>query len=263
VTPTLIALGLAVLAGAGFWATALATRDERPVPERAILERRVEALEQLVRTGQRGNLVPFDQALVVIGRPVLQDLLDAAMPYETEVDGRFRIRILSARVTCDEGIALVRLDGRASFKDQPENETFVEATMYGALREFDLERDEHVLRGRVDVLAFDVHQVRLGSRRNEALKGLIQDLAELKIEAFRGFDYAFDVPVKLVHEMVLPGMIARPGVRIAEVRIPLHASVTGVTALEDRLWISMDLRERNPADSAATMPVASSSSGAR
>lgn len=247
--PIAIVLALAA-ASAAFW-TAWPRPAERPGPERAVLERRVAELERLVARPAGEPLIPFDQALVVIGRPVLQDLLDAAMPYETQVAGRFRVRIDSARVACEEGLALVRLDGRASFADRPEDEAFAAATMYGALREFDLVRDEGVLRGRVDVVAFQVHHVEVGDRPRPALRGLLDDLAALRLEAFAGFDYAFDVPVRVVHEMVLPELRLRQGLRIAEARVPLHAQVTNVTALSDRLWISIRLRDPAAADSAA------------
>lgn len=229
-------------AGAGIWLTRNPEAD-RPGPERAILERRVEALERMVAAGQAGRLVRFDQGLVVIDRPVIQDLLDAAMPYHTQVADRFRIRILKAHVSCEEGLALVRLDGRASFLDRPEDEVYLDATLYGALQEFDLERDESVIRGRVDILAFDVHRVMVDSKPSEALEGLLRDLGELRIETFRGPDFAFDIPVRLVHEILLPEMEMRQGVRIPEARVPIQASVTDVTALEDRLWISFGLRE--------------------
>ncbi|HYM80436.1 MAG TPA: hypothetical protein VEY91_03370 [Candidatus Limnocylindria bacterium] len=217
-----------------------ATRDVSRA-ERAVLKRQVEELERLVVLGRSGPLIPFDQALVVIDQSLLQDLLVAVLPYETVVSGRIRIRILEATVSCEDGLALVHLRGRASLKGQPEESAFVEANVYGSLREFDLKREESVLRGRVDVIAFDMRRVKLVDDDHEAVKELLRDVAEIQLGAFRGMDYAFDIPVRLVRDIVLPEFQSEGGIRIPEARVPLQASVTAVTALRQKLWISIRL----------------------
>jgi hypothetical protein len=216
-------------------------RQRPPRVEYAILEQKVENLEELLATARTGPMIPFDQGLIAIDQSLLQSLLTAALPYETLVGGQFRIRVLGATVSCDDGIALVRLDGRASFANQPEEVAFAEATVYGALRNFDLKPKENLLHGRVDVITFQTRRVKLFGSDNEAVEGLLHDLAELQLEAFQRADYAFDLPVRLEHNVVLPEVGPEGGVRIPEARIPLKVSVTDVKALRGKLWISLHL----------------------
>ncbi|MEO5616315.1 MAG: hypothetical protein ABIS67_00945 [Candidatus Eisenbacteria bacterium] len=226
--------------------------------EHAILEHKVERLEELLASTRNGRLVPFDQGLIVIDQALLGKLLTAGLPYETLVGGQFRIRVLKATVSCDDGMALVRLDGRASFANQPEAGAFAEATVYGALRDFELKPEAGLLRGRVSVVTFETRRVNVLGNDDESVEGLLQDLGELRLEAFQGADYVFDLPVRLVHDVVLPEVGPEGGVRIPEATIPLSVSVVDVKALSGKLWISLHLYD----DPVSNDPVAPSVSKA-
>ena len=242
-----------VLAAAGLCAGC--GREPEPVSraQLALLQRQVRALDTLVAAARVGPLVKFDQSLIAIDQALLQKLLSAALPYQTTVAGRFRVRITQVQVTCEDGFALVRLDGRVSLADQAEKDGFADVTLYGGLRAFDLDPEQSVLRGRVDVIAFETRRVELLGERNESVAGLIHDLARLRIEAFQGADYAFDIPVSLVHDIVLPEIGPEGGVHIHPARIPLHVAVTDVKALRGKLWISLRLYERSSSpDTAAS-----------
>jgi hypothetical protein len=241
----LLLSSFAALAASGGGSGCRKPPPEPPRAERAILERRVEELEKLVARGRAGPVIPFDQALIAIDQSLLQKLLDAALPYQAKVSGRFRIRILTGTVTCEDGVALVQLRGRASFADRPEAAGFVEATVFGSLKEFHLLAEESTLRGRVDVIAFEMKRVNVMGGDNEAMKGLIRDLAQLRLEAFQALDYTFDIPVQLVSELVLPAFDSGSGVRLPEARIPLQAAVTNITAVRGRIWISIQLYDRD------------------
>lgn len=218
--------------------------------ERAILVRQVQELEKIAGRSRSGPLVPFGQTLLAVDASLVQDLLTVALPYETVVGDQFRIRVLEAFVTFEDGLPFVHLRGRASFADQPETAGFVEADVYGSLREFDLKGDDPALRGRIDVIAFETRVAKVQGEENQALQGLIGDLASLNLEVFKNFDYSFEIPVKLVREIVLPEVGGASGFRIAEARIPLQIAVTNVTALRGKLWISIDLYDQlKPAES--------------
>ena len=186
-------------------------------------------------------MIPLDQAVLGIDESLIADLLNAALPYERVVGERFRIRVRNAAVTCEDGLALVRLSGRASFADQPEDNAYAEATVYGALRDFALEPADSVLRSRVEVIAFAVPQVRVFGDNTETGRGLIRDLARLRLEVFQGLDYTFDIPVRL-QDLVLPELDSK-NVRIPAAKIPLQISVSDVTALNGKLWISLGLQQ--------------------
>jgi hypothetical protein len=223
----------------------LACQAQPPVQtraEKAILQRQVAELERVVRAGApTGAVIPLDQAVLAIDQSLIEDLLDAALPYERVVAERFRINVRDAAVTCEDGLALVRLSGRASFADQPEAYAYAEVTVYGALREFTLEPADSVLRSRVDLISFVVPQVRVLGTNTETGRGLVRDLARLRLEVFEGLDYAVDIPVRL-QDVRLPELESS-NVRIPSETIPLQIAVTDVNALRGRLWISLRLQQ--------------------
>lgn len=259
--PTFLLLSSITTLALGLASIGCDRRVEEPSgAEAAILERQVEGLEKLVASGRSGRLIPFEQGLLVIDQSLIQNLLNVALPYETRAGEQFRIRILDATATCEDGVALVRLHGRASFANQPEETAFAEATLYGSLREFDLKRAEKVLRGRVDVIAFEMRRVQVLGQDDEAVRGLLRDLARLRLEAFQGMDYSFDIPVRLVDDIVLPAFSSRDDITIPAARLPLRISVTDVNALRGKLWISVRMAEADslrfvelPADSMEEM----------
>ena len=213
----------------------------RPRPEKAILERQIAELERLVRAPRTERVIPFDQALLSVDQALLGSLLNAALPYERVVGDQFRIRIVNASVKCEDGVALVRLSGRVSFADRPEEDAYAEATVYGALRDFALQPKLSVLRSQIDVIAFAVPQVKVNGSDTETGKGLLRDLARLRLEVFQGLDYTFDIPVRL-QDVVLPE-IESSSVHIDPASIPLQVTVTDVNALRGKLWISLRLQQ--------------------
>lgn len=228
-------------------------RRAKPEPshvERALLERRIAELSRLVERGAQGPIVPFDQAVVAIDQNLLQRLIDAALPCQTVVGGNYRIRILTGLVTCDDGLALVRLSGRASFADRPEEDGFVEATVYGTIEEFQVRTGE-TLRGKVALIAVDVRRVTTMGADHEAVKGLLHDLTRMPLAAFRNLEYTFDVPVRVLDQVVLPAFDSGGRVRVPEARLPLHAAVTHVTPVRGRIWISIRFGDRRLASATA------------
>ncbi len=253
-----IALLLAALAPLAMGAGAPGCRRVVTEPsraERAILERQVRGLEKLVAAGRSGRVIPFEQGLIVLDQALIRSLLDATLPYETRA-GEFRIRIQRAGVMCDDGVALVQLHGRASFANQPEDAGSVEATLTGALREFALDRQHSVLRGRFEVIAFETRRVRVLGQDDEAVKGLVHDLARLRLEAFRATDYEFDLPVRLLDDIVLPAYESRTDITIPAARLPLRVSVVDVNALHRKLWISVRM-EQSDSTAAVVAPAGS------
>ena len=225
--------------------------------ERAVLERQVEGLEHQIAQGRSGRVVTFDQCLITIDAALLHDLLAASLPYETS-SGPFHVRITNASVECEDGFALVQMRARASLSGLSDSTAFADADVYGTLRRFDVDQDEGLLRGHVDVIAVDVRRVELGGLRDESMRGLLADLARLETEAFQGLDFSFGIPVRLGRGVVLPAIRTRR-VRIHTATLPLDVAVTGVSATNGRLWIAFRLDgERLPPHHRADSLTASS-----
>jgi hypothetical protein len=225
------------------------------VAEQALLVRQIQEMEELVARGRAGHVVPLDQGVIAIDQSALQELIVAVLPYETIVANRYRVRVLGGHITCNDGLAFVQLNGRMSIRGQPEERAFVEANLFGSLKGFELHTHESVLRGHVDIIGFDIHRVKIFEGDHAALKGLLRDLAVLRIDNFRKVDYAFDIPVSLVREIKLPEFVSGERVRVPEAHIPLKASVTAVAAVQKKLWISFRLYE-GAVDSLGHQPLA-------
>jgi hypothetical protein len=231
-----------------------------PPPELAILQRKVQALERLSAPGRGAPPVPFDQGLITVDQSLLQSLTVAALPYEAVAGDRFRIRIQDAKVQCEDGVALVKLHGRASLSDRPEQDASVEANVYGAIEGFDLDPALGVLRGRVKVIAFETPRARLFGSESMTVKGLVHDMARLRIEAFGDVGYEFEIPVRIVQDIVIPELGPEGGVHIPETKIPLAVFVSDVTALRGKLWISFHLMGSPGESGAPAEPVRADSS---
>jgi hypothetical protein len=95
------------------------TPSRPPVPE-ATLERQREGLAALVAEAEAGDLFPDapDRVLVLVDQGLIQRLLTALTPSEHVIADRYHVVITGARVVFEDGFALVRLDGRASFANR-------------------------------------------------------------------------------------------------------------------------------------------------
>jgi len=202
--------------------------------ERQILEHEIAAMEAVVREAPNDSLIPFSDALVRIDDVTLEHLLDAGLPYQTVVGGRFRIRIDDAVVRCENGVAQVRLSGRASLIDRPD--TYAEALVHGALRQFAVDSATSTLRTRVEVLTFTVPKFQWQGKDSEIGKGLVRDLARLRVDVFHDA-FQFDLPIHL-EDLVVPAVRTRH-VRIAALRVPFDVEVEHVNALRGMLWLSL------------------------
>ena len=211
--------------------------DQEARAERQILEHEIAAMEAIVGGAPDDSLIPFSDALVRIDDATLERLLDAGLPYETAVNKQFRIRIEDAVVRCENGVAQVRLSGHASLLDRPEDDAYAEALVHGALRQFAIDSATSTLRTRVEVITFTVPKVQWEGRDSEMGKGLLRDLARVRVEVFQDDAFTFDLPIHL-DGLTVPALRTNH-VRIPAVRVPLDVEVEHVNALRGALWLSL------------------------
>lgn len=245
----LVALGLTlVLAGDG----AVGRPRPRPAGE-AVLERRIAALTSLLADMGESPLVPPDDVLLVVDQKLVQNLIDAVLPIGQSFKGTYQIELQEAWVEFEDGFSLVRLRGRASFARDPK--TGVEITVFGAFIVQGFEPSSGILHGRVEVVAVDVERVDVRGI-SAPLEQLIEDLGREKLESYEALLGDIEVPVRLEHEIVVPGLGPEGGVRIAALRLPLNVALSAVRAFGGRLWLSVsaDGIEPDPAIEPATRP---------
>jgi hypothetical protein len=229
--------------------------------EGAVLERRRQGLASLVAAARRGTLLPFDKVLVVADDRLVRQVIAASLPVERVIGDRYRIRVTGAEVRFEDGFALVRLEGEATFADRPATEGRAELTIYGGLDVVDLDPDSGVLRGGVKVIAVDARRVDVFGVRSFLAEDLVENLGREKLDAFSALASRIEIPVRLERSVTLPAV--GPGeVRIDAATIPLRVAVADVKAFRGKLWVSVDVSTETGAPAPVMpSPEATSSSG--
>lgn len=212
---------------------------ERPGADEAVAARQRQGLEGLLAAAGGRSLLADEEVLVVVDQRLVQDVLAASLPYERVIADRYRVRVTSAGVTFDDGLALVRLEGRASLAGSPEAGAFADVSVVGGLDIVELDAASGTLRGRVKIMAVDARQVGVLGVRAPAER-LVEDLSREEVDAFNVLASSIEIPVRLEREVTLPALGPEGGVRIAAAAVPLRAAVADVKAFRGRLWISID-----------------------
>jgi hypothetical protein len=257
-----LALFAAVLVAAGVLAYsrlhAMHHHETALSAERAVLKRQLQGLSGMLAATERGPLVAFDKVLVTVDEELVQALIESSLPIEAVVGDRFRVKVTKARVQFEDGFALVTMEGRASMADRPQEDTFADVLLYGALDIVDLDPVSGTLRGRVTLIAFDARRVGVMGVGARPAEGLVEDLGREKLEAFAPLLSDVEIPVAVQGRIELPGL-NEGGVRIAAASLPLRVAVLDVKAFRRKLWISVDAST----STGATVPSAGPSKGAR
>jgi hypothetical protein len=209
-----------------------------PTALEAIVRRRFDELTALVARAEAGSLVPDgEHALIGVDERLVQSLVSTLVPAEYVIAERYRIEVQRATVAFDDGIALVRLEGRASLVGA-EQDVFADVSVYGDL---DVERTQQradVLRTRIRLLAVDAREVAVMVKTPRA-KQLVEDLGKAQLEEFAALASTLEIPVRQSYALQVPAAGPGGAVRIDAALIPVQLSVLDVTAFHGRLWVSM------------------------
>jgi hypothetical protein len=221
--------------------------QSRPVEE-LLLERQQQGLEGLIKAARAGRLLPFEEILVVVQEGLVQRLLEAALPFEQTIAGRYRIRVETVSVAFEDGFGLVQLGTRASLVEDPSS--FAEVDVYGGLDIVELDPTTGVLKGRVKVLAIDTQRVDLRGI-TAPVRRLVDDLSREQLSAFEPLLSSVEIPVRLESEVTIPA-VHDSGVHIESARLPVEVAIVDVKAFRGKLWVcaSAKTQAKSPARSA-------------
>jgi hypothetical protein len=238
---------------------------DRPAEE-AVLERRRQGLMTLMQAAAQGPLVSreADRVLFLVDQSLVAALLAAQVPREYVVEDVFRIWVTGARITFEDGLALVRLDARASLVGA-EEEAFADVAVFGDLEILREQPDAAVLRARINLIAVDARRVEVAGKRRDADQ-LVERLGRARLSAFAALASGLEIPVRNDYEIEMPAVDDGP-VRIQATLLPLRLTLVDVKAFKGKLWISMaasfDSAARPPANAIRTRPVDAASPSAR
>ncbi|MBA2563883.1 MAG: hypothetical protein H0V09_00475 [Gemmatimonadetes bacterium] len=229
--------------------------------QEAILQREQLGLRALIAAAHEGPLIPFQQVLVVLDQRLIQDLLEAATPYERMVADRYRVRVTAASVRFEDGFALVRLDGRASFANREESDVAADVEVFGGLDIVDLDRASGVLRGRVRIIGVQAKRITVMGRDTGPVRKLVEDLGRSKVEEFNVLGSTLEIPVQLEQEVVIPEVGPEGDIHIPAATVPLRVAVQDVKAFRGKLWVSIGVAVVVPGQEDAPPPEAAPGAG--
>jgi hypothetical protein len=203
--------------------------------QKVVLQREVEGLRELVgRLEGGGSAVPPDDVLIAVEDALVRDLLEAQLPFETEVDA-YRVRLDHAQVTF-RGSPLIALEGKVAPKD---GTVEGELRVLGALEKIRVDAATGRLSASVAVDHVDIKRI---AGFESFLPGAsIDELArQVRIQlAGRIPDLA--IPVRVEQRIDFPALTDGP-VRIDAASLPLAAGVSQVFAGRGRLWVSLSVK---------------------
>jgi len=210
---------------------------DRPAEE-AVLDRRRQGLAALLQSARAGPIVSrdADRVLFVVDQSLVAALLATQVPREYVIDETYRVWITGARLTFEDGLALVRLDGRASLVGADED-VYADVAVFGDLEVLREQPSAAVLRTRINLIAVDARRVEVVGRRRSADE-VVERIGKARLSAFAAIASGLEIPVRHEHAIELPAVTDGPA-RIEAETLPLRLALADVKAFRGRLWISM------------------------
>ncbi len=214
--------------------SAACQRGPRVGADEALLMRQLEGAQTLLARARKGPLVDFDKILVVVHEHLVQDLLQAATPFEGTVGDGLRIRVESATVRFADGFALVRLDGRASLEGRDD---YADVSVYAGLEVHGLDPRSGVLRAGLRVFSVEAPKVNvLGVDRSA--RDIVAALGRSRLEDYGRILSSLEIPVRIETKVAIPAT-DNERIHIPEADVPIEASLLEVRVFSGRLWIAL------------------------
>jgi hypothetical protein len=213
--------------------------------QKVVLAREVEGLRDLVaRLETGGSAVPPDDVLVAVEEVLVRDLLEAQLPFETEVDA-YRVRLEHASVTF-RGSPLIALEGKVA----PRDGTAVEGELrvLGALEKIRVDAASGRLSASVAVDHVDIK--RIAGFESFLPGGSLDELARAVRLQLAGRIPDLAIPVRVEQRIDFPALTDGP-VRTDAASLPLAAAVSQVFAGRGRLWVSLSVKPGDVVKTAA------------
>jgi hypothetical protein len=198
----------------------------------------VERLRKLVNAARSGPILADHDTVLVLDQRLIAQILAAHLPWEEVVAERYRVRIMKVAVECQDGLALLTMEGRVGLRSVPSAADFARLRLFGDVDVVELDDARGALRGRVSLLAFEVHPTG-AFERHSATRRFLDEFGRLRIHAFTAFARPFEMPVRLERIIEVPPSSGQDPVRLLAGRLMVTATVSDVLAYDERLWIAL------------------------
>jgi hypothetical protein len=224
-----LAASLAVACGRGNSDEAARARREK-----AILDRQIPGLRELVELAEKGTLFAPDWLAIGIDEKLVQDLLAASLPQEQGIGERFKARLETAEVSFRGNQSLVTLRGRVGPKENPD--TFADLTLMGGFDELKIDAGTGALTARVGLYHFEVQRAAAGGMQIGLVGSVVEELGRQRLDSLRDLVPPLQIPVRLESGFTIPGL-GEGAVQMEAGELPFQLDVTRVVPLGGRLWV--------------------------
>jgi hypothetical protein len=206
--------------------------ETRFTAQRALLQRQVQGLGQLAVEVERGALLPPGHFVVGVSEELAADVLRTQLPMERELGDRFVVRLESAEMRFRDRFGEVRIVGTIHWKRAPRHRWALRIT--GGLGSAKLKPDT----GKIQLsIAIDDVQV-LGTKGLERVfsSSAARYLGGKGRQALTSALPPLEIPVQFETALSLPA-IEKEEVGLGHVKVPIEASVDGLVAANQKLWV--------------------------
>jgi hypothetical protein len=244
------------LLAAGMLVSALAGCEgggPRARAESAALRRQAESLRGLLAAAGTDEIFSSRHVTLGIGQELVRDLLQLALPIETETAPDLRLRLETAQVAFDNGESRVTLRGRVSRLSQ--SGTFADLVVHGGLHRFHVGEPAGLVTARVALDRVEVRQAAAEGLSRDVVEAVVGRLGLPALETLAQQIPPVAVPVSFERALELEAMSLGP-FEIAPGSLRFRVELVSVVALGGRLWVMLDVSaaltpERTPAKAGA------------
>ena len=213
-------------------------RTARVRAEKALLERQIEGLRELVAAAENNTLLTSEQLLVGTDEATVQGLIAATLPQERVIANRFRVRLERAEARFRSSQGVVLLKGRAS--PIQSDDTFVDLTLEGGLDDVVIDQASGTLVAKIGVYHLEVERAAAAGAEGPAIRALAEALGRERLDELSELVPPLEIPIRLEQSIAFDGLEEGP-VSAAAGTLPVRASVARVLALAGRLWVVLDV----------------------
>jgi hypothetical protein len=229
--------------------------EPRPAPSphsrEATLRREVGTLRNLVAAAARGELLAAgpQRGLVVVDQSLVEGLVRAQLPATHLVAGRFHVMVSTVAVTFDDGLALLRVEGRVRLQDAPED-VYADLVVLGDLHVVPRAGETETLRLHATITSVEARHVEIGVQ-SENVDRLVEEVSRVHVEAFAALAPDLEMPVRWAYRLDIPGIGPGGPVVIDDASVSVSLRLVEVRAMAGRLWLAADLGigEKEPIES--------------